>query len=408
MSETAVMEQQVANATPQQVTPEAISDYLRAAQFGEEIPAATLDKPTEASPNQAATKPTNQSSQPSEQPQDDVIDNITYLKDKFGWDSEEVALQELKELREFKTKQPETPQLNFANDRSKLYYEYATSGKTKELRDFLNEEEKINTFATVEVNGDIAEDIIKFGISSRNKKLTQQEVEFQYRQEYGVPKEPVQRITETDEEFAERHAEWKERADNIEMKKTIAAKMLQPDIEKLKTELILPKIENETSSPQKVQSQEELAQIQQEVDGFINHSKKVVNDFGGIKVQVKDKDVDFTVDYSLSADEKKQIETKLEDFAKSEFNPYVLFAERWLSKDGKEINVKQIAEDYARVIVGNKAEQKIATDAANQRLEAYLKGKKQTNVTNQYSTNQNNIPAQNGQENNLVEGWLNS
>ena len=37
------------------------------------------------------------------------------------------------------------------------------------------------------------------------------------------------------------------------MKKTIAAKMLQPDIEKLKTELILPKIENETSSPQKVQ-----------------------------------------------------------------------------------------------------------------------------------------------------------
>ena len=70
------------------------------------------------------------------------------------------------------------------------------------------------------------------------------------------------------------------------MEKTIAAKMLQPDIEKLKTELILPKIENETSSPQKVRSQEELAQIQQEVDGFINHSKKVVNDFGGIKVQL--------------------------------------------------------------------------------------------------------------------------
>ena len=41
-----------------------------------------------------------------------------------------------------------------------------------------------------------------------------------YGREYGVPKDPVQRITETDEEFAERHAEWKERADNIEMKKT--------------------------------------------------------------------------------------------------------------------------------------------------------------------------------------------
>jgi len=54
----------------------------------------------------------------------------------------------------------------------------------------------------------------------------------------------VQKTTEDDDEFKERHHEWKEQVEIIETKRIIAAKTAIPELEAAKQKLVLPNIES--------------------------------------------------------------------------------------------------------------------------------------------------------------------
>jgi len=162
---------------------------------------------------------------------------VDYLKE-LGYDSLEVAKAEIEALRQLKSNPPATA-FKFENEESERLAK-AINANPKEAFKILEKQERIEALVSLEVNKENAADIIKFGMQLDNPNLTPQEIEFQYKQDYIAPKEPVQKSTEDEDEFTERHNEWKERVEAIEMKRTIAAKMAQPKLAAAKQKIVLP------------------------------------------------------------------------------------------------------------------------------------------------------------------------
>ena len=170
-----------------------------------------------------------------------TADFNAYLKEHFGVDNLETAKTEWQTLQQLKANPPKPEAFKFENEESEKLAR-AISTNPKEAFKILQKQERIENLVSIEVNKDNAADIIKFGIELANPSLTPQEIEFQYKQEYVAPKEPVQKATEDDDEFAERHSEWKERGEAIEMKRTIAAKMAQPQLAAAKQKIDISSI----------------------------------------------------------------------------------------------------------------------------------------------------------------------
>jgi hypothetical protein len=191
-----------------------------------------------------------------------------------------------------------------------------------------------------------------------------------------LPKEPVfNELKETQDEFDERHAEWKERISNLEMKASIAATMAKPEIEKAKAEIVLPDIQGSNQATQRQPTQEELAAFGKQKESFLQATDQILSSFNGFSANVKNKDVDYAVSYGTSKEEKDFVINAVKEFAESGFDANALFVKEWVNKDGS-LNVKQIIEDKMLLTNKEKVLQKIANDAAEQRLEIYLKEKK--------------------------------
>lgn len=301
----------------------------------------------------------------------------------FEFESAEKAKEEITQLRELKNKQPE--EIKFANDESKRLYDLIREGKTKEAVEVISTQERLQSFSTAEVNKDNAADIIKMGMSLRNTNLSTDEINFLYKQEYSIPKEPVfNDLKETEEEFQARHSEWKETVANVEMKRMVAAKMAQPELAKLKSELVLPDISTPNSNNQttKQPTQEEIAAAKKVKEEWVKAANGSATQFKGFSTTATykdgDKDIEIPVSYGLSEDEKKSLNTKLSAFAESGFDPYTILKERWIDESGND-KLDQVIEDLSWLMFGKKAAQKFANEAAHQRMENFLKEKK--NIT---------------------------
>lgn len=331
------------------------------------------DKPVAQPQPEVKNEPVVDKPAPEEE---EILDPNVWLKRELDVDDIAVLKSEREELKKLR----QTPaEIKFADDQSKLIHELIRDGKRKEVREFLETQDKLETFSTANVDKDNAEDIIKLGISLKNKNLSKDEINFQYKEEYTVGKEPVQKATEDDDDFKERHDEWKEKAAKVEMKRVIAAKMLQPELEKLKSQIVLPDIKQ--SAPiEKEPTPEDLDKATKYKEAFLKSADDAVKNFSGFSVKVKDKDVEIPISYGLSAEEKTFIEGKIKNFAESGYNANELFAEQWVNKDGT-INTSKMTEDLSRMYFSESAFQKFSSDSASQRLELYLKEKKQINLS---------------------------
>jgi len=360
----------VETATEQKVETD-LSSRLQAAAWGVEMPAST---------EQAATTTTEQSATTVEVKSDEQTE--TQVSEPFykslGFEKEEDVINEIKTLRE---KKPE--EIRFNDDETKRLYE-AISDKTKrkEVRQILEAHEQIEELSGVVVDKDNAADIIKLQLKLKNKQLSKEEVDFEYKQNYVPPKEPVQRVTETEDEFEERMQEWKEKCSIIEQKRVIAAKLAQPELSNLKSELTLPEIKTSFQA-EAAPTEEDIQRHKSEVETFVKTVDSSFNDFKGFSTNVKDKDVDFTVGYDLSDDEKTQVKSKIKEFADTGFNTNSLFVDLWVEKqaDGTfKVNTPKMIKDLSRIIAGDKIDQKIASEAANKRIDEHLKVKKNINL----------------------------
>lgn len=302
-----------------------------------------------------------------------------WLKKEFDIDDPAVLKAEREELKTLKAA-PKAEEIKFGDEQSKQIYELLKEGgdKKKEVRKFLETQEQLESVSTIEVNKDNAEEIIKLQMKIKNKQLSPSEIDFEYKQNYVAPKEPVQRTTEPDDEFEERLNEWKERVSSIETRKVIAAKLAQPELEKYKTELVLPELTKPME--QKVNEPDPEIAIKVRQD-FLNKLESDFSKAEGFSTQVKDESVEIPVAFKIPDDIKAAIKGRLE----KSFDVESFYLNRWFGENG-EPKITEIISDIYLLENHDKVLSGVANNAANLRLEEFKKQMK--NIDLNGKTNQ--------------------
>jgi hypothetical protein len=223
----------------------------------------------------------------------------------------------------------------------------------------------------------------------KNKELEQDEIEFLFKEKFNIPEKPEQNYDELDSEYEQRVSKWESKVNEIEKRLVIEAKLAKPELEKIKSQLVLPEI----SPKQSTFTQEEIEAQKKYINDFFVSANEVVNSFDGFSATVKDEGVDFNVAYTPSQEERQIVTEQLREFAENNLDANVIFAQRWVNDDGT-LNTKQMTKDLFLLQNEGKIAQKYVNDAANKRLAMHLK--KQSNI-NLSGTN-NGTFSPNGQQ----------
>src|SRR3954467_603365 len=145
-----VAEAAVETATPPTQTDATVSGILGSMVFENSVP-----QPTEIA---VETEEATITTETETKPEEEILDESSYLKNKFGWDSEEVALSEIKALREKAEKNFE-----YKNEDSKKLAEYINEGKIDDLYQFLDTQKRIDRLSKADLSDkNIAAELVKF------------------------------------------------------------------------------------------------------------------------------------------------------------------------------------------------------------------------------------------------------
>ncbi|MES2382395.1 MAG: hypothetical protein V4538_15215 [Bacteroidota bacterium] len=377
--------------TNQEQKVDTITQNLQNAMWGEE---GQQQQQNSQEQNQQQDNQQQQSQEQNNDQHQEIAVPVEWLKKEFDIEDYTVLKAEREELKTLKANPPKVEEIKFDDDQSKHIYELLREGgdKKKEVLKFLATQEKIEALVSSEVTKENAADIVKFGMQLKSKasgsELTDFEINRLFNRKFQMPEKPTledvksdSTILESDEEkvYQERLSKWQSQVEEVNLDISIEAKQLKPDLEKAKAELVLPEINKGVQAKQEPTPEEQEA-FNKSKDSFKQSAKQTIDGFGGFTAQVKDKDVDYTVGYTPSPDEKTLVSTKLNEFAESGFDANALFVDRWLMEDGKTMNIQQMTEDLSRIFMGKNSDEKLAVDAANKRIEAFLREKRNPNV----------------------------
>ncbi len=307
----------------------------------------------------------------SQETEEEVLDSNEWLKREFSWDSVDAAKQELEELRKLReSKNSGVEEVEFENEESLNLFRLFKEGKQDEVYSYLETRRKLDNLINGELSRDSAAELIKMNMQKSYPDLTKDEIEFKFNREFSIPAKPVQQDIETDEEYQERLDSWQSKVKDVETELMIEAKLVKPDLQKFRNELVLPEIENGQSSYEP--TQEELEAQKKFVDHFKQSVNSALSSFDGFSVSVKDEEVDIPLSYAISQEEKGIVAQQLERFADSNFDANVILAERWLDSNG-DINTSQVVKDLALLLSEGKMSQKFVNEAASKRLAEHIR-----------------------------------
>ncbi len=358
---------QEATTQEQTQTAPSLQDRLTASILGEPL---SVQETT-----QQQNQTQEQSQQQSTAEEFETVDASVYLK-KWGFDSEEAAEKEINELREFKTKGND---IQFANDDSKRLFEYLKEGKEDEAYEIISRKKQIERLIGGEVTDATAAEIVKLSLKNKYKEFDDADISRKFNKQYQLPKEPVQdTINESDDEFADKKKEWEEKVSEIKADLIMDAKIAKTELAQLKAELVLPDIQK--NNGEQKPTQEDLKAFEELKKSFVQTTEPLVNSFNGFTVPVKDKDVDYSVSYVPSQDEKGKINEAFKIFAEKDFDANVIVGSLWANPDGKTINTQRMMEDLSFLFNRDNITKTIALKAANERMELFLKDKRQVNI----------------------------
>jgi len=359
--------------------------------FGDEVfvqqaqPAVDV-APTATNEQQTAQPAPQEEAKPQEQPaaaSGTTFDPNKFVKERFGYDSVEQAEEEFKKFKE------KPSDFEFKDNVSKTLFDAIKEGKADDVYDILNQQKRLEKLTTSELTSDLAAEIVKTNISNKYKNLSPDEVDLLYYDQFFVPLKPEQGYEESDEDYTLKVKQWQSQSDYIEKKLMIEAKVIRPELEKLKSEIKLPDIYNEAEY--EAQSQAEFEVMQQARSIYENTLNSDFQSFNGFNVSVKDEDVEIPITFNVGEDERLVMKNDLADFDSDSY-----FENRWFSEDGKP-KVQQIMADKYLLENREKIFSKIANEAASQRLLAHLKKSGNINI-NQTPTPQGAKPDLNGVE----------
>ena len=357
--------------------------------FGDEDVAPQAQPAVEVAPT--ATNEPAQEAAPPQQEETKVeeqvastqsFDSNQFIKERFGYDSVEEAEQEFKKLKE-------QPSFEFKDDVSKSLFDAIKEGKADDVYEILNQQKRLEKLTSSELTPDLAAEIVKTNIKNKYKDLSADDVELLFYDQHFVPLKPEQGYDESDEDYAGKVKTWQSQVDYAERRLMIEAKVIRPELEKLKSEIKLPDIYNEAG--REAESQEEFEIMQQARSIYEKTLDSDFQSFSGFNVSVKDEDVEIPISFNVAEDERLAMKNDLTDFDSDSY-----FEGRWFTKDGKP-NVQQIMADKYLLENREKIFSKIANEAASQRLLAHLKKNGNINI-NQSPTPQGAKPDLNGTE----------
>jgi hypothetical protein len=355
---------------------------------------------SEPTPEPAASaEPTPPAPEPEKIETEEIIDSNNYLKSKWGWENEEAAEAEIKELRELKQKGGSS--LEFSNEDSKKLYEYIKDGKEEDVYSFLDRKKKVEKLATADVsNKNVAAELVKFGIKNDNPTLSEDDVDFMFNERYSIPSKPVELPSDTEDEYQEKVSAWERQVEALEKRLVIEAKMQQPKMAQLKTELVLPNIERELPNQQQ-QTQEELQKVQQIRDNYLQKLENDYKNFNGYEVKYKDEEVEIPVNFVVPDEDKVALKKELESFDVDAF-----IEQRWF-KDGQP-NITQMMEDVTLLRSKEAVFQKIASEVGAKMKLHYMGQKANVNVGGNQQTTFNPNTAKSHMDEQIDFIWKNS
>ena len=287
------------------------------------------------------------------------FDSNQFVKERFGFESVEQAEEEFKRFKEPKE------EFQFQDDMSKTLFDAIKEGKTDDIYEILNQQKKLDKLISNELTPDLAVDIIKTNIQNKYKDLTSDEVDLLFYDQYFVPSKPEQAYDDSDEDYATKVKTWQSQVDYLDKKMMIEAKVIRPELTKLKSELKLPDIYGEAQ--QEAESKEEVEKMQQARSIYEKTLDSDFQSFSGFTVSVKDEDVEIPISFNVAEEERLAMKNTLADFDSDSY-----FGERWFAEDGKP-KVQQMMADKYLLENYNKILQKVANEAASQRMLAHLK-----------------------------------
>lgn len=333
--------------------------------FSEESWSNASVKVDENQTNNLETK-SDSSNQSKQESENDVFDANEYLKLKLGFDDWDDALTQITELRNKKD-------FVFENEDSKKLFDYVKEQKEDDLINFLQEKKKIERLSSSDVkDANTAAEIVKLSMGVKNKDLEQDEIDFLFNERFQKPAKPEQKFDELDSDYEERVGTWENRVNEIEKRLVIEAKLVKPELEKIKSNFILPDLNPSIQvSPEVLEAQKKY------MDNFYGSVNDVIGSFEGFTATVKDEGADFNVAYIPSYEEKQAVANQLNYFAENNLDANMIFAERWVNDDNT-INVKQMTKDLFLLQNEGKITQKYVNEAANKRLAMHLKN--QSNI----------------------------
>jgi hypothetical protein len=315
-----------------------------------------------------STTTIDQTESQTQQPEQSTFDPNSFIKERFGFDTVDEAEQEFMRLIE---EREQAPSFDFSDDISRTLFDAIREGKTDDVYNILAEQKRLEKLTTAEVTPDLAFDIIKTNIQNKYQDLTPEEVDLLFYESYNFPPKPEQGYEETDEEYKEKLQNWESQVNFIEKRMVIDAKVIRPELNKLKSDLQLPDIYGLGEYEARLQEESEV--LSQARTSYERALDSQFNSFSGFNVSVKDEEVEIPITFNVADEERLALKQELSDFDGEAY-----LENRWFNEAG-EPNVKQIMAD--KYVLENlpRILQKVANEAASQRLLAHLK--KTGNIT---------------------------
>ena len=315
-----------------------------------------------------STTTIDQTESQTQQPEQSTFDPNSFIKERFGFDTVDEAEQEFMRLIE---EREQAPSFDFSDDISRTLFDAIREGKTDDVYNILAEQKRLEKLTTAEVTPDLAFDIIKTNIQNKYQDLTPEEVDLLFYESYNFPPKPEQGYEETDEEYKEKLQNWESQVNFIEKRMVIDAKVIRPELNKLKSDLQLPDIYGLGEYEARLQEESEV--LSQARTSYERALDSQFNSFSGFNVSVKVEEVERPITFNVADEERLALKQELSDFDGEAY-----LENRWFNEAG-EPNVKQIMAD--KYVLENlpRILQKVANEAASQRLLAHLK--KTGNIT---------------------------
>lgn len=173
-----------------------------------------------------------------------AADPFGIFKEKFGYDTPETAIREIEELRAYKAT-PIVPELKFENEESARIVKALQAGKHSDVYAILDQQMKIDRLVEGEITPEKAADVVKLGMQLKYKDLTQQEIDYKFNKQFGVPPKPALMPAEYEDEYNEKVAAWEAQVQDRKMELMIEAKLAKPELLTSKQKLVFPEIESQ-------------------------------------------------------------------------------------------------------------------------------------------------------------------